>query len=232
MHQYEYRIEELIGHHNRQYRYVGERGEEYEVIQSIFHEINRLTEVSNPQIRWYAVILHLIDSYYNWRVRGGLPDSLFPETADGVMAVKRLAMVKSCPQPTPPYMLRLESYITEIARLGIIVSAGGAVCLDFLCKKVARIRTRLADLLSAMSIPAAAGFPESQEDAFILAVRQATDNVLKLAKAATGEINPGLTDMLHSPIYRQLILKRIDTMDEKRLSGLFHLDALWNGFIP
>lgn len=163
---------------------------------------------------------------------GGLPDSLFPETADGVMAVKRLAKVKSCPQSALPYMPRLESYITEIARLGIIVSAGEAVGLDFLCEKAARIRTRLADLLSAMSIPAAAGFPERQEDAFILTVSQATDNVLKLAKAATDEIDPGLSDMLHSPIYRQLIMKRIDTMDEKRLSGLFHLDALWNGFIP
>ena len=48
---YEEKIKELLNHNFHKYRYIGEEGQEYEVIQSVFNEINHLPGLSNKHIR-------------------------------------------------------------------------------------------------------------------------------------------------------------------------------------
>jgi hypothetical protein len=54
---YEGKIVELFNHNVHKYKYVGEEGKEYEVIQSVFNEINHLPGLSNKHIRSYAIII-------------------------------------------------------------------------------------------------------------------------------------------------------------------------------
>jgi len=121
---YEREIELLVKHNIQKYKYIGEEGREYEVIQSVFYEINQLGELSNRQIRWYAVIINLVKSFYNQRWRCDLPDSLIVETPDGFKAGTKIRERETAGEIyIPPYIGNLESYIAEIARMGVLVSA-------------------------------------------------------------------------------------------------------------
>lgn len=208
-----------MAYHMPQYRYVGERGEEYRVIQGVFAEINRLPELTNRQIRWYAVILHLVNSFSNWRLRAGLPDGLFPESGHGLRALT----------PPPFYIDGLESYITEICRLGIIISTKGDIQAGFLDTKLERINTRLKDLLGAL---ASEGSGEIKDEVFIVTIKNATDNVPKLVKHLSGKTGENFSRTVRSGMYRELVLNRIEHMDSRKLAGFLHLEAFWNGFIP
>lgn len=89
-----------MAYHMPQYRYVGERGEEYRVIQGVFAEINRLPELTNRQIRWYAVILHLVGSFSDWQLQAGLADGLFP--GNGPVSITwKPSGTASSPDPPP-----------------------------------------------------------------------------------------------------------------------------------
>jgi hypothetical protein len=200
---YERQIEELMAYHMPRYRYVGERGEEYRVIQSVLAEINRLPELTNRQIRWYAVILYLVNSFSDWQLRA--------------------------PTPPPSYIDSLEVYITEIARLGILVSTGGNIEPEFLETKLERIHTRLKDLLGALTSEGSCGF---RDEAFILTIQRATDNVPRLVKHLSGQTFENVFHTLHSDPYRELILNRVAHMDPRKRAALHHLEAFWNGFIP
>jgi hypothetical protein len=96
--EYECTIGELIHHNIQKYKYVGEKGKEYEVIQGIFYEINQLHELSNRQIRWYAIIVNLVKNFSRQRSKDA--------EADGF----------------PPFIGLIELYITEVARWGPLVS--------------------------------------------------------------------------------------------------------------
>lgn len=219
MFQYERQIEEMVAHHIGQYRYVGERGEEYRVIQSVFDEINRLPELSNRQIRWYAVILHLVGSFSDWQLQAGLAEGLFPGTGRAPRALL----------PPPSYIDELESYITEIARLGILVSTRGNIEPEFLETKLERIHTRLNDLLGALT---SEGSGEIKDEVFIVTIKNATDNVPKLVKHLSGKTGENFSRTVRSGMYRELVLNRIEHMDSRKLAGFLHLEAFWNGFIP
>jgi len=55
---YEWIINEWVNHNTRKYKYVGEKGKEYEVIQSIFYEINQLpraVQSTNPMVFDYYI---------------------------------------------------------------------------------------------------------------------------------------------------------------------------------
>ena len=69
---YEGKIVLLFNHNVHKYKYVGEEGKEYEVIQSIFNEINHLPGLSNKHIRWYAIIINLRTSFQNRRTAAKL----------------------------------------------------------------------------------------------------------------------------------------------------------------
>jgi hypothetical protein len=237
IYQYEIKIEELVNHHIQKYKYVGEDGREYRVIQAVFHELNRLPELSNRHIRWYSIIIGLIDNFFNLRMRmgDGLPgfSSLPLEFAGGFKM--RGQVRKSRPEElflpvfVPPYISIIEVYIKEIARIGVLVSTKEKISPGYLDYKFGGIELRLKDLLSKLETRDAI---ETKEEVFILAIKNATDNAAKLRRFFPGNISEVFKVAVNSETYERLIIKRIESIDRERLASYYNLDDFWNGFIP
>ena len=221
---------ELLVHHNMQkYNYVGEKGREYEVIQSVFYEINHLTELSNRQIRWYTVIINLIMSFYNQRRRGDLPGSLIIETPGGFKAGTKIRESESAGEIYfPPFIDNLDPLIVEIARMGVLISAKKSTSPSYLDHKLERIDALLAKLLQSMD---ALGKDTPLDDVFILAVKNAAENVIYLCNHCPEIKKKNLPGFAHSGIYKRLITGRIGRVPKKKIAALHNMEAFWNGFI-
>lgn len=244
---YERTIVELLNHNVQQYRYVGEEGKEYEVIQSVFNEINHLPGLSNKHIRWYAIIINLRMSFENRckaakRKAGGLgfPLSEFPGDiqfslldSTGVDGSKIMTQVekgkaKAPLLMVPPYMGLIDSYINEIARLGMLVCTKEEINPGYLEYKLEKIDSLLAELLEEMDSQKQ---EETGEEVFILTVKNAADNAKKLGRPLPNRQKRILAEVKRG-VYQRLIIKRIQRIDEKRLANYNNMEAFWTGFIP
>jgi hypothetical protein len=224
---YERIINEWVNHNIQKYKYIGEKGKEYEVIQSIFYEINQLPELSNQQIRWYSIIIYLIRSFYDQRNSGSFPGFSLPEPVDGfkVLADVEKGKPLTLVIPAPPYIEHIELYLTEIARMGVLKSSKKEINANYINFKLDRIGSLLMELLD--EINSQMGI-ELEEEVFVLTVKNAADNVIKYIKKRKNRF----TRSIHSKIYRELILKRIENIDKNRLADYYNMEAFWDGFIP
>jgi hypothetical protein len=246
---YEGKIMELLNHNVHKYRYIGEEGKEYEVIQSVFNEINHLPGLSNKHIRWYAIIINLRMSYENRRMTAkskerfpGFPlpelpgdfrhSLLDPSGADGskimTQVVKGKAAGPHLMLPDPAYMGLIDSYVNEIARLGMLVCTKEEINPGYLEYKLERIDSLLAELLEEMDSQKQ---EETREEVLILTIKNAADNAIKLGKSLLNHRKRILAEV-NTGVYQQLIIKRIQRIDEKRLANYNNMEAFWNGFIP
>lgn len=246
---YEGKIVQLFNHNVHKYKYVGEEGKEYEVIQSVFNEINRLPGLSNKHIRWYAIIINLRMSFQNRRMtaksREGFPGFPLPEFpgdfrhsllnptgADGSKIMTQVEKGKAKdPHPmliVSAYMGLIDSYVNEIARLGMLVCTKEEINPGYLEYKLERIDSLLAGLLEKMDSQKQ---EETQEEVFILTIKNAADNAIKLGKPLLNLRKRILAEM-NTGVYQRLIGKRIQRIDEKRLANYNNMEAFWNGFIP
>jgi hypothetical protein len=224
---YEWIINEWVNHNIQKYKYVGEKGKEYEVIQSVFYEINQLPELSNQQIRWYSIIIYLIRSFYNQRYRGSFPDFSLPEPVYGFKVLTNVE--KDRPMewvvPAPPYIERIELYLTEIARMGVLISSKKEINTHYIDYKLDRIGSILIELLDEMNSQMRG---EHQEEVFVITIKNAADNVIKFLKNRDNHFTKSVT----SKMYGELIIKRIENIDKNRLTDYYNMEAFWNGFIP
>lgn len=237
IYQYETKIEEMVNYHIRKYKYVGEDGREYRVIQTVFHELNRLPELSNKQIRWYAIIISLVGNFFNYRMRdiynpSGLP-SLPLEFSEGFKMRGQVHKSRSeelfSPVFAPPYMGVIEPYIREIARLGVLVSTKEKISPGYFDYKFEGIESRLKDVLGKLETRDAL---ETKEEVFILAVNNATDNAVKLRGLFPGNKSEYFAGAVNSGTYERFIIKRLEGIDRERLAGYYNIEDFWNGFIP
>ncbi|UCH96176.1 MAG: hypothetical protein JSV88_04780 [Candidatus Aminicenantes bacterium] len=241
---YERKIVDLLNHNIHQYKYVGEEGKEYEVIQSLFYEINQLRELSNRQIRWYAVIINLVMNFYHQRIgmknRGcfldfSLVEDGFNLSIPGCTAgesfkfTTHIEKSKSEKLAAPPYIGLIESYITELARLGLLASTKEEINPDYLDYKLERIHALLTELLKDMDSQMTG---ETREEVFILTIKNAADNMIKLGKPLLKKEKPRFTGCPDSEIYQKLIIGRIQRLDKETLANYYNMEAFWNGFIP
>jgi hypothetical protein len=236
---YEGKIVELLNHNIHQYKYVGEEGKEYEVIQSVFNEINHLPGLSNKHIRWYAIIINLRMSFQNRcqaeksgeKIPGDFQFSLLdPSGVDGskIMAQVEKGKTKAPLLMVPPYMGLIDSYINEIARLGMLVCTKEEINPGYLEYKMEKIDSLLAELLEEMDSQKQ---EETGEEVFILTIKNAADNAIKLGKPLLNR-QKGILPEVKTGVYQQLIIKRIQRIDEKRLANYNNMEAFWTGFIP
>lgn len=221
---YESRVEQLLHFNIHKYKYVGEKGKEYNVIQGIFHELNQLPEPSNQHIRWYTTIINLVRHFYDERNKDTLLDLPFPQSmkTDGFKMMSNVEKGIPTEIEIPPYIRQIESYTTEVARLGALVSTKEEITPAYLDYKRERINTLLTELLINMG-PQIKNEP--WEDAFILTIGNASENMSRLKQNLPLK-NTG------SEEYKTLILKRIYHLSPKRRKELSNIDAFWNGFIP
>jgi hypothetical protein len=226
---YEQTIDERINWNIGKYKYVGERGKGYEVIQSIFYEINKLSNLSNKQIRWYSVIINLVRHFRDERTGDIFQDLPAPGFAvtEGFKTTTGIDKTKTAALPVPPYIGLLESYVTEIAGMGTLVSAKQEISGGYTNYKLDRIGSLLTSLLKEMNAETKS---ETWEETFILTIKNAADNVIKFFKTEKGK-NPFM-ESINTDTYKELILKRIAGIDKQRLSGYYNMEAFWNGFIP
>ncbi len=244
---YESKIVELLNHNVHQYRYVGEEGKEYEVIQSVFNEINHLPGLSNKHIRWYAIIINLRMSFQNRRMAAkrkavglGFPLPEFPgdfqlslldsTVVDGSKIMTQVEKGKTTAPllMVPPYMGLIDSYINEIARLGMLVCTKEEINPGYLEYKMERIDSLLADLLEEMDSQKQ---EETGEEVFILTIKNAADNAIKLGQPLLNH-RKKISAKVKTGVYQQLIIKRIQRIDKKRLANYNNMEAFWTGFIP
>jgi hypothetical protein len=224
---YERRINEWVNHNIQKYKYVGEKGKEYEVIQSIFYEINQLSELSNQQIRWYSIIIYLIRSFYDQRNREIFPGFSLPDPVDDFKVLTNVEKGRPLEWvvPAPPYIEHIELYLTAIARMGVLKSSKKEINANYINFKLDRIGSLLMVLLDEINSQMRI---EQEEEVFVLTVKNAADNVIKHIKKRKNRF----TKSIHSKIYRELILKRIENIDKNRLADHYNMEAFWNGFIP
>ncbi len=230
---YELRTDELLRHHSRQYTYVGEPFHEYRLIYSLFTEINRLPGLSNRQIRWYAVIVNLLDRFAQ-RLRDVTAPGLTPDQfQDGPSAMLMGRRNLEVPD-VPPYIDALETYARMVARWGVLVSAQRDIGADVIQHKNLRFHAQLRRLLEEMT-----RLQEEREAAddtyliYILTVMQATKDIGTLEKhlsiaaeqCFSNALEPGL-----SSLYEEHIIKPSDAIGPSRLKDFFGLDDFWNGF--
>jgi hypothetical protein len=244
---YEGKIVELFNHNVHKYKYVGEEGKEYEVIQSVFNEINHLPGLSNKHIRWYAIIINLRMSFENRRMtaksRQGFPGFPLPEfpgdfqhslldptDADGfkIMTQVEKGKAKDPLLPVPPYLGLIDLYVNEIARLGMLVCSKVEISPGYLDYKLKRIHSLLAELLMEMESQSK---EETREEVFILTIKNAADNAIKLGKTLLNHREKSFAGS-NWEVYQRIIGKRIQHIDEKRLARYNNMEAFWNGFIP
>lgn len=225
---YEQEIEVLVNHNIKKYKYVGEEGKEYEVIQSVFFEINKLPELTNKQILWYSIIINLVTSFYNQRVRGHLPDSLIVENPYGFKTGTKVKKSLMGDFAIPPYIELLEFYVKQIARMGILASAKKEIKPAYFNYKLDRINSLLTNLLKDMDSRAKG---ETGEEVFILTIKNAADNVLLQLKNLPENKEKSFIESINSEIYKRLIIKRIENIDRKRLNAYYNMEAFWNGFL-
>jgi hypothetical protein len=206
---------------------VGNPGNQYSVIQSIFSEINLKNRLLNQHIRWYSVILNLIQSYRDFRFQISIGHF---SSDDGIPG--RISTWLELENPAAPkhslVIDSIESYIMAIARLGLLLSTLKKIDADYMVYQLKWIGTLLEKILADIN----KGFSDmSSEDIFVLAIKQATDNAFKLEehlsvqKKILGRIFP-------KDLYDKNILQRIKKIPSRRIKGLFNLDDFWNGFIP
>ncbi len=237
---YEGKIEMLLKHNVHKYRYVGEEGKEYEVIQSVFAEINCLPGLSNKHIRSYAIIINLQMSFENWQLteknRDGfagfsLPDSpgvSWHSLLDSFGAGSPKIMTHVEKSMVPSYMGLVDSYVNEIARLGVLVCSKEEISPGYLEYKWERINSLLAELLVGMDSQKQ---DDIQEEVLVLTIKNAADNVIKLGKPLLNNGEKSFAGV-NGEVYRRLISQRIQRIDEKRLADYHNMEAFWNGFIP
>lgn len=245
---YEGKILELFKHNVYKYRYLGEAGKEYEVIQSVFNEINHLPELSNKHIRWYAIIINLRMSFQTHRLAAksgeDLPGfslsktpgvsrhSLLDSTgADGPKIITQVEKGEAkTPHPmlmVPPYMDLIDLYVNEIARLGMLVCTKEEINPGYLEYKLKKIDSFLAELIEKMDSQKQ---EETWEEVFILTIKNAADNAIKLGKTPPEKQEPFLA-AVNTRGYQQLIVNRMQRIDENRLAHYHNMEAFWNGFI-
>ncbi len=220
---YESRIGQLLYYNIHKYKYVGEKNKEYDVIQGIFYELNQLPELSNRHIRWYTIIINLIRHCCDERNKEtfhGLPIPQSMEN-DGFKMTSNVEKGKQTEIEIPPYINLIESYTTEVARLGTLVSTKEEINPGYLDYKHERINALLTELLIKMG-PQINNEP--WEDAFILTIGNASQNISRLKQNLPLKTT-------NSEEYKVLIGKRIENLSPKRRKELSNMDAFWNGFI-
>ena len=237
---YEGKIMELLNHNVHNYRYVGEEGKEYEVIQSVFAEINCLPGVSNKHIRWYAIIINLQMSFQNWQRTAKNRNGFVYFSLPGSPGISRHSLLDSFgagspkimthveKSMVPSYMGLLDSYVNEIARLGMLVCTKEEISPGYLEYKWERIDSLLAELLKEMDPQKQ---EETREEVFVLTIKNAADNVIKLGKPLSNNGEKSFAGV-NGEVYQRLISQRIQRIDEKRLADYHNMEAFWNGFIP
>lgn len=232
---YEKKIVNLLNHNVHKYRYIGEEGKEYEVIQSIFNEISHAGQLSNKHIRWYAVIINLWMNFQRRRMNTEKIDAFpdFSSTDSNAENIARFSTQmekgKAEKLPVPSYIGHIELYINEISRLGMLVCTKEELNPGYPGYKLERIHTFLTDLLTDMDTQKR---EEIWEEVFILTIKNAADNVITLGKSLRDNRNSFFTETINSEDYQRLINRRIRRIDEKRLALYKNMEAFWNGFIP
>jgi hypothetical protein len=196
-------ILEMLDHHLGTYRYRGEAGQEYSVIQSIFAHLNNQSKLNNAHIRWYSVMVFLKRSFHDYYMAGNRPMTLA--------------------------ITELGSLIENIARLGIWISSKIEIRRVWTHKMITRINRLLVQLIH---LPQWEIRPAEDHEVFRLTTLRAAENTLRLAELSGTGTETLMNQTLNSARFQTHIRIPLDRMPVEQKQYLTNMDDFWNGFIP
>lgn len=196
-------IREILDHHLPTYRYCGETGQEYSVIQSIFFQLNNLNAINNAHIRWYAVIIHLERRFHSQHPTWSIP--------------------------VPSYIDKLEIFIGHVARLGILIASKLKVNSEFVDLKLENLNHALIKLIE---LPGTENDLNPDHDVFRLTIDHAAHNAKKLEEYCGSKVETRLSQTITSEKFQISIHQPSERIPAEQRRRLFNLDDFWNGFIP
>lgn len=196
-------IQEILDHHLPTYRYCGETGQEYNVIQSVFLQLNNLKNINNSHIRWYAVIVHLERRFQNQHLTWSIP--------------------------APSCIDELEIFIEHIAQLGILIASKLKVNSEFVDLKLENINQALIKLIE---FPVTGNDLHPDHDVFRLTIDHASHNAKKLEEYCGSEVATRLNRTITSEKFQTSIHLPSKRIPAEHCRHLFNMDDFWNGFIP
>ncbi len=223
------RIAETLNEYLQKYNYVGQPGHEYDVIFSLFRELNTIKSPGNRHIFWYAVMPVLTESYRRYISQGQLP-SLYPlRWGDQQQASTRLEKQTAPPVQAPSYLADLEGYIKPIVSLGIVRATCLPVPQEF-CRFITnRIISQMKTLLQEMSMNLNFRIGEIP---LVLTVKEATDNLVKLIPESDHCLNREFTKLRESEPYTETIINNYHELSSEEIDSHINMNDFWNGFIP
>ena len=227
---YETTIEDILHHTQNKYRYRGEEGKEYQVIQSVFCELNRVTHLSNKYIRWYTVIIFLSNHFRRLHDQSFLAEALPQELIDlSICHQTRIPKGKQHRVFIPSYIECLETYLKHIARLGILISTKMKIQQHYVDLKLNHINDILNELLKNMK---SIDHNYTDEEIYLLAIQNATENIIKKTKYISKTLHNNAIQAATSHLYTEIITAKTKKIPKNRIKKLYNLDDFWNGFIP
>lgn len=223
-------VEDMIRFHQNRYRYRGQPGEEYGVVFSVFQELNRTPQPSNQHILWYMAIIALVDHHRSHHADTPIAHPLDPEPSVSLPCQwARINKTSFHRPPVPDEIDSLGTYLSQIARLGILVSTKMEIDHHHLHLKINHIDRLLGKLLAELQ---SLDLSSPDYDTPLLSIQNATDNVEKIARMISPTIRQKILGKTKPPVYTEIVTTRTDRIPAERIAALFNMDDFWNGLIP
>jgi len=224
------RAEELLIHHRSRYRYVGRRGGQYELIYSIFKELNRIDHPDNRHMLWYGVVTHLTADFRRqcespWPGIGlaeqeGVPGgAVMPVDIDDVRPLR-----------TPAVLETIERYLYGIAGAGILLCAGEPLMPGYMGQRMDEL-TELLQRATERIGP----FSERKDDPLVyrLVLHSATSNVLLWSAMFAREVPRCFSAVCAGDLYRERVKNPArNAIPDAGTDRWFTIADFWNGLIP
>ena len=213
-------LADTLIHHRSRYRYVGERGQEYRVVYSIFKELNTRTPLTNAHILWYSAIWYLVErsSAERMRIKAG--------TEPLTHLIDRLLTGDLQTQKEPQAIQAVDRFICMIVHLGILICRGEEIDRRYWSEKLARLTELLGEISTTLR-------PLRNNDAvYALSMYAACENLKKLMAAADCKIQGTLLRQLETHAYQSNIASMAGKIQQKGKDPYFHIEDFWNGIVP
>jgi len=223
------RIAETLNVYQQKYNYVGQPGHEYDVIFSLFRELNTIKSPGNRHIFWYAAMPVLMESYRRFISQGQLP-SLYPlRWGDQQQASSRLVKHSFPSVKEPSYLWSLENYLKGIVTLGIARATKLPVPGQYSHFVLKRIMSQIKALMEKM--PPSSDLTDA-EIPLVLTVKESTDNLASLVPDTEHILNQELARIKISAPYKKIIHRKYHQLTEAEINSYSNMNDFWNGFIP
>jgi hypothetical protein len=213
-------LADTLIHTRSRYRYVGEKGQEYRTVYSIFRELNTRANLTNAHILWYAAIWCLVErsSAERRRTQAGMEPL--------ARLIDRFITGDSRLPEAPRAIQTIDRFIGLIVHSGILICRGGAIDRGYLVDRLPHLTGLLEEITTALR-------PDRRDDTvYILSVDAACENLKKLMTAAKVDFRRTVLRQMKTRAYQKNIASVAGEVGRRSVDPYFHIEDFWNGIVP